>query len=66
MGTFKVAVEGGAQVGLGGAGLAGVAGLTSPTAGCVDTTRVASGEGAGQCVEGERPGSLSATGPWAT
>lgn len=56
MGTFKVAVEGGAQVGLGGAGLAGVAGLTSPTAGCVDTTRVASGEGAGTVCGGGEAG----------
>lgn len=40
-------------MGLGGAGLAGVAGLTSPTAGCVDTT-VASGEVAGTVCGGGR------------
>lgn len=49
--TFKVDVEGGAQVGLGGARLAGVAGLTSPTAGCVDTTEWPLERELGQCVE---------------
>lgn len=66
MGTFKVDVEGGAQVGLGGAKLAGVAGLTSPTAGCVDTTEWPLERELGQCVEGERLGGLPVTGPWAT
>jgi hypothetical protein len=66
VGTFKVDVEGGAQVGLGGAGLAGVAGLTSPTAGCVDTTEWPLEREPGQCVKGERLGSLPATGPWTT
>lgn len=42
-------------MGLGGAGLAGVAGLTSPAAGCVDTT-VASGEGAGTVCGGGEAG----------
>lgn len=66
VGTFKVDVEGGAQVGLGGAGLAGVAGLTSPAAGCVDTT-VASGEGAGTVCgggEAEQPPCHRALGHW--
>lgn len=55
MGLSRSDVEGGAQVGLGGAGLAGVAGLTSPAVGCVDTT-VASGEGAGTVCGGGEAG----------
>lgn len=43
-----------------------MAGLSSPTAGCVDTTEWPLERELGQCVERERLGSLPATGLWAT
>lgn len=43
-----------------------MAGLSSPTAGCVDTTEWPLERELGQCVERERLGSLPVTGLWAT
>lgn len=60
-GDSRSLLRAGPRWGRGGAGLAGVAGLSSPTAGCVDTTECPLERELGQCVE---PGEASLPPGW--